>query len=154
VTRAYAARADHERVRALLLLVLKSLSVGAFIAFIAGWVVGFLIHPSPHWLFSVMFAVGGVGMASALLYHVANQSFTDPIEDVHWEIETPTTVGNLLRQNWAGPLFLWIAFSVVSFAILRDHFRTAAAVPLGLIVGTAVCWAFIFAHARGWVRDE
>jgi len=85
-----------------------------------------------------------------------NQSFSEPIEDIHWEIETPTTLGNLIRQNWVGPLFIWIVFDVVAIVVLRDQLglQSFAAVPLGLAIGTAVCWVFMFAHARGWIHDE
>jgi len=50
-----------------------------------------------------------------------NQSFSEPIEDIHWEIETPTTLGNLIRQNWVGPLFIWIVFDGVAIGVLRDQ---------------------------------
>lgn len=130
---------------------------GAFVAFMAGWVAAFFVHPWPHRLGPAMSAVAGVAMASALLYHVANRSFAEPIEQpVHREIETPTTVSNLVRWNWIGPLFAWIVFNLGSFAILSDqlHLRTVATVVVSLVVGTGLCWLFVFAHARGWIHDE
>lgn len=149
-------RVKTERVRLCLLITFKWLSVGAVVVFTAGWVAAFLIHPSPHWLFPAMVAVSGLGFGSTLLYHVANRSFTEPIESTHSAIETPTTVRSLVRQNWIGPAFLWIVFSVVAIAILRDqvHLSTATALPAGLLIGTALSLGFVFLHARGWVGDE
>jgi hypothetical protein len=44
----------------------------------------------------------------------------------------------------------------VAIVVLRDQLglQSFAAVPLGLAIGTAVCWVFVFAHARGWIHDE
>jgi len=144
-------------VRARLLLVSKALSFGVLALFMAAWAAGVLLNPAPHWLFIAMFALSPIGMASILLYNVANRSFTDPIErPVHRELETPTTVSNLIRWNWVGPLLAWISINVASFAILHDqlHLPTVATLVLSLIVGTGICWIFVLAHARGWIHDE
>jgi len=59
----------------------------------------------------------GVGFASVLLYHLVNHVIGDPIEEEHWELEPPTSVSNLARQNRVGPLFVWIVFVVGSYAV-------------------------------------
>lgn len=135
----------------------EMLGEGAVVVFMAGWVAAVLIHPSPGWLLPAMLAALGVGMGSILLYHVVNRTFTQPVvESAQWEIETPTTVRNLVRQNWVGPLFVWLGFSVFAIAGVRDqlHLSAVIAVPAGLVIGTTLSWVFVFLHARGWVRDE
>ena len=147
---------QHEFVRARLLFLCEALARGAVVVFMAGWVAAFLIHPLPRWLLPTMVTAFGVAAGAILLYNVATLSFTEPIENTHWELETPTTVRNLVRQNRVGPLFLWIVFSVVAIAVVRDQLRlsTVTAVPLGLLIGAALSWVFVFLYARGWIRDE
>lgn len=79
-------------------------------------------------------------------------AFRDP----QWQLETPTTVGSLLRQNPVGPA-LWLAFlcgfaTVVVASQLRLH--AAIEVPLGLAAGAAVWWTVMLGFAKGWIADE
>ncbi len=124
----------------------------------ACWVTGFVVHPSPRWLVPATIVIFGVGFASALLYHLVNHLFGDPVEAADWELETPTSASNLLKQNPVGPFFVWIVFVVASFASLHAkntlHLQSVTALPLGLIIGTAVWWLLMVAYAKGWVRDE
>src|SRR5215831_9090138 len=110
-------RADQWGVRARLLLVFKWLGTAAFVAFMASWVIGVLVTPSPKWVWGGSTVAVGVGFASVLLYHLVNHVIGDPIEEEHWELEPPTSVSNLARQNRVGPLFVWIVFVVGSYAV-------------------------------------
>jgi hypothetical protein len=151
-------RADQWSVKARLLLVCKWLGTAAFVAFMASWVIGVLVTPSPKWVNAGSLVAIGVGFASILLYHLVNHLVGDPIEEEHWELETPTSVSNLVRQNRVGPLFVWIVLVVTSYAALHAkntlHLRTLAAAPLALLIGTTCCWLLMFAFAKGWVHDE
>jgi hypothetical protein len=124
----------------------------------ACWVIGIVVTPSPKWTWPVGTVMFGVGFASALLYQLVNHLVGDPIEEPRWELETPTSVGNLLKQNPVGPLFVWIVFVVGTFGYLHakntQHLRTITAIPLALIIGTTVWSLLIFAFAKGCVRDE
>jgi hypothetical protein len=146
-------------VKARLLLVLKWLGGAAFVAFMAGWVIGFVVQPLPKWLIPAQIVAFGVGFASAVLYHLVTHLFGEPIEDApHWELETPTSVSTLLKQNPGGALVVWIVFVVVSYASLHApntlHLRSITAAVLALIIGTAAWWLLMFLFAKGWVRDE
>jgi len=87
-----------------------------------------------------------------------NHGFGDSIEAAHWELETPTSVSNLIKQNLVGPFFVWLVLVVVSFESLHAkntlHLQSVTALPLGLVIGTAVWWLLMSAYAKGWVRDE
>jgi sensor c-di-GMP phosphodiesterase-like protein len=143
-----------ECVRRLVLISCKVLSGAGVLVFMAGWAAAWFVHPPPDWLVPAMVIGIGIGMASSLLYHVANHSFTEPIERIDWEIETPTTVRNLVRQNPTGPAFILIALSVVAIALARARLRLSTAIPVGLLIGTVLSWVFVFLHARGWIKDE
>jgi hypothetical protein len=145
---------EHGIVRRLVLISCKALSGGGILVFMAGWAAAWFVHPLPDWLVPAMVGAFGLGMASSLLYHVANRSFTEPIERIDWEIETPTTVRNLVRQNPTGPALIWIASSVVAIALAREHLRPLVAIPVGLLIGTVLSCVFVFLHARGWIKDE
>jgi hypothetical protein len=78
--------------------------------------------------------------------------------DEEWQLETPTTVRELLRQNPIGPAF-WLVgmcfFTICGFAAPNTlHLPIVVAIPLGLVGGTVVWWLFMFAFAKGWIEDE
>jgi len=122
------------------------------------WVMGFVVTPWPKWLMPAGFVIGVVGFASALLYQLVNHLVGDPIDEPHWELDTPTSVRSLIKQNPVGPLFAWIFFVSVSFGYFHakntQHLRSITALPLALIIGTVVWWLLMFAFAKGWVHDE
>jgi hypothetical protein len=150
--------ADVWGVKAWLLPVLKLLSSGAMVAFMACWVTAFVVRPWPNWLIPASVVMFGFGFVSTLLYHVVNHGLGDSVEAAHRELEAPTSVSNLIKQNPVGPFFVWIVFVVVSFGSLHAkntlHLQSVTALPLGLIIGTAVWWLLMSAYAKGWVRDE
>jgi hypothetical protein len=147
---------EHEQVRRRLLIALERLASASAVVFVAGLAAAWVIRPLPSWVMPVMVASFGVCFGAILLYHVASSSFTEPTKHVHWELETPTSVRNLVRQNWVGPLFVWIVSSVVAIAGVRDslHLSIAIAVVGGLLIGSTVTWVLVLLHARGWIRDE
>jgi len=106
----------------------------------------------------VQLVAAGVSFASTLLYHLVNHLVGDPVEENHWELKTPTSVSDLLKQNPVGPLFVWIVFVVTSYAVHHAkntlHFRSVTAALLAVFIGTIVWWVLMFAYAKGWVRDE
>ena len=78
--------------------------------------------------------------------------------DPDWELQTPTTVSDLLHQNPFGARFAFVVISALATVIvgdvLADELGVYLALPLGFLVGVLAWWALMFGFAKGWVVDE
>jgi hypothetical protein len=78
--------------------------------------------------------------------------------DPGWELETPTTVRELLRQNPIGAVFAFLVVCALAIGLFAAentfHLRGAVAIPLGLPLGAAAWWLLMYGFAKGWIHDE
>jgi len=72
------------------------------------------------------------------------------------ELQTPTSVSNLLRYNPFWTFVYWFAFVVASYAVVHTkmHLGSVPAALLGLIIGTAAWALLMFLAAKRWVGND
>ena len=72
-----------------------------------------------------------------------------------WQLETPTSVRTLVRQNPVGALFWLLVLCVFGLAFaVGSHLPNVLAVPLGIVGAAAIWWLLMLGFAKGWIHDE